>query len=76
MKINLKWKYLGDYLIKLLKQLSEIDINAWIVNPTGSEGYRTAEVTLGGVNTNEISSKTMMSLINIRVYFLLVKLLM
>ena len=45
---------------KLLKQLSR-SINTWVINPTGSEGYRTAEVTLGGVNTNEISSKTMMS---------------
>ena len=36
-------------------------INAWVINPTGSEGYRTAEVTLGGIDTNEISSKTMMS---------------
>jgi predicted Rossmann fold flavoprotein len=44
---------------KKLKQLSD-SINAWAINPTGSEGYRTAEVTLGGVNTNEISSKTMM----------------
>ena len=45
---------------KSLKQLSE-SINAWVINPTGSEGYKTAEVTLGGVDTNEISSKTMMS---------------
>ena len=45
---------------KILKQLSD-GINAWIINPTGSEGYRTAEVTLGGVNTKELSSKTMMS---------------
>ena len=45
---------------KVLKQLSDA-INYWIINPTGSEGYRTAEVTLGGVNTKEISSKTMMS---------------
>ena len=45
---------------KILKQLSE-NINNWLVNPTGSEGYRTAEVTLGGVNTKELSSKTMMS---------------
>jgi len=45
---------------KILKELSE-SINTWIVNPVGSEGYRTAEVTLGGVNTNELSSKTMMS---------------
>ena len=45
---------------KILKQLSDA-INTWIINPTGSEGYRTAEVTLGGVNTKELSSKTMMS---------------
>ncbi len=44
----------------ILKQLSE-NINAWLINPTGSEGYRTAEVTLGGVDTKELSSKTMMS---------------
>ena len=45
---------------KILKQISE-NINSWLINPTGSEGYRTAEVTLGGVNTKELSSKTMMS---------------
>jgi len=44
---------------KKIKQLSDA-INSWAINPTGSEGYRTAEVTLGGVNTNELSSKTMM----------------
>ena len=44
---------------KILKQLSD-NINTWEINPTGSEGYRTAEVTLGGVNTKELSSKTMM----------------
>ena len=44
---------------KKIKQLSDA-INSWVINPTGSEGYRTAEVTLGGVNTNELSSKTMM----------------
>ena len=45
---------------KILKQLSE-NIKSWLINPTGSEGYRTAEVTLGGVDTKELSSKTMMS---------------
>ena len=45
---------------KILKQISE-NINSWLINPIGSEGYRTAEVTLGGVNTKELSSKTMMS---------------
>ena len=44
---------------KKIKQLSDA-INSWAVNLTGSEGYRTAEVPLGGVNTNELSSKTMM----------------
>ena len=54
---------------KSLKQLSE-SINAWVINPTGSEGYKTAEVTLGGVDTNEISSKTMMSLKNPGLFFI------
>jgi len=33
----------------------------WRMKPTGSEGYRTAEVTLGGIDTAGLSSKTMMS---------------
>jgi len=44
---------------KILTSLSN-SINAWAINPTGTEGYRTAEVTLGGIDTEEISSKTMM----------------
>ncbi|MFK7839559.1 MAG: NAD(P)/FAD-dependent oxidoreductase [Bdellovibrionales bacterium] len=34
-------------------------VNDWRIKPAGTEGYRTAEVTLRGVDTNEISSKTM-----------------
>jgi len=34
-------------------------LTAWRVQPNGTEGYRTAEVTLGGVDTNELSSRTM-----------------
>jgi predicted Rossmann fold flavoprotein len=34
-------------------------LNKFSVKPSGTEGYRTAEVTLGGVNTDSISSKTM-----------------
>jgi len=43
------------------KQLLSIAerINNWQVKPSASEGYRTAEVTLGGVDTDGISSKTM-----------------
>lgn len=34
-------------------------VNDWHIKPTGTEGYRTAEVTLGGVDTDELSSQTM-----------------
>ncbi|MDA0679343.1 MAG: NAD(P)/FAD-dependent oxidoreductase [Proteobacteria bacterium] len=34
-------------------------LNAWQLRPSGTEGYRTAEVTLGGVDTDELSSQTM-----------------
>lgn len=34
-------------------------LHAWQVQPNGTEGYRTAEVTLGGVDTRQLSSKTM-----------------
>jgi predicted flavoprotein YhiN len=34
-------------------------VNRWRVKPVGSEGYRTAEVTLGGVATDELNQKTL-----------------
>ena len=34
-------------------------VNAWRVRPAGSEGYRTAEVTVGGVDTRALDSRTM-----------------
>ena len=43
---------------KSLRRLAE-HINAWRITPDGSEGDRTAEVTVGGVDTRELSSKTM-----------------
>jgi predicted Rossmann fold flavoprotein len=36
-------------------------VNAWAVKPVGSEGYRTAEVTLGGVDTTALDSRTLMA---------------
>lgn len=36
-------------------------IHDWQIQPNGTEGYRTAEVTVGGVDTDELSSKTMES---------------
>ncbi len=35
-------------------------INTWRIKPNGTEGYRTAEVTLGGIDCDALSSKTMM----------------
>jgi predicted Rossmann fold flavoprotein len=43
-----------------LRQVAE-QLRRWSLKPTASEGYRTAEVTLGGVSTDAISSKTMES---------------
>jgi predicted flavoprotein YhiN len=34
-------------------------ISAWVIKPNGTEGYRTAEVTLGGIDCDKLSSKTM-----------------
>ncbi len=34
-------------------------INCFVVKPSGNEGYRTAEVTIGGIDTDELSSKTL-----------------
>ena len=48
----------GDLSDKLIARIDEA-VNAWTVKPVGSEGYRTAEVTLGGVDTNDLDSKTM-----------------
>jgi predicted Rossmann fold flavoprotein len=36
-------------------------VNRWAIVPTGSEGYRKAEVTLGGVDTRELSQQSMMA---------------
>lgn len=45
-------------------------LGGWEVVPAGTEGYRTAEVTLGGVDTREVSSKTMESLKSPGLYFI------
>jgi predicted Rossmann fold flavoprotein len=54
-----------DISDKAINQISNDEItyldqylHHWQIKPNGTEGYRTAEVTLGGVDTDEISSKT------------------
>ncbi|CAA0126222.1 putative protein [Halioglobus japonicus] len=49
---------LADFSDKRLRELAGL-LNGWQLKPSGTEGYRTAEVTLGGVDTAAISSKTM-----------------
>ena len=51
---------LADQSDAKLSELAKA-INKWQLYPIGTEGYRTAEVTLGGVDTNGLHSKTMQS---------------
>lgn len=50
----------GELPDRVLGQIGQ-QLNGWTLKPAGTEGYRTAEVTLGGIDTDELSSKTMES---------------
>ncbi|WP_369958578.1 NAD(P)/FAD-dependent oxidoreductase [Pseudomonas benzenivorans] len=65
------------FVSKPMKQYSPGELKAiadrlghWRLVPAGTEGYRTAEVTLGGVDTREVSSKTLESLKSPGLYFI------
>ena len=49
---------LADLSDKALRRLDQA-VNGWSVKPVGSEGYRTAEVTLGGVATDQLDQQTL-----------------
>lgn len=49
---------LADISDAILRRV-DASVNKWTVKPAGSEGYRTAEVTIGGVDTKGLNSKTM-----------------
>lgn len=49
---------IADCSDKVLGQVAAA-VNAWTFKPVGSEGYRTAEVTLGGVDTDDLDSRTL-----------------
>ena len=55
----------GDVLERLSMQIGD-----WTVRPAGTEGYRTAEVTLGGVDTDGLSSRTLESRRQPGLYFI------
>lgn len=67
-------KYFQDEKMASLpnKQLEAIadHLNHWPLKPTSTEGYRTAEVTLGGINTDGLSSKTMEAKTQKGLYFI------
>ena len=65
------------YANKPLNQFSKeqlqaiaLQFHSWKLKPSGTEGYRTAEVTLGGVNSKELSSKTMQAKKQKGLYFI------
>jgi len=49
---------IADASDKLLRRVAAA-VNSWRVKPAGSEGYRTAEVTVGGVDTRALDSRTL-----------------
>jgi predicted Rossmann fold flavoprotein len=49
---------LNRYSLKELRAIGK-DLNAWHIVPSGTEGFEKAEVTVGGIDTDELSSKTM-----------------
>jgi len=51
-------KRLADQGNPVLERLAA-GIHAWVLRPVGTEGYRTAEVTLGGVDTDALDARTM-----------------
>ena len=66
---DIKDKELANIKDERLIELGET-LNGWQLKPSGTEGYRTAEVTRGGVKTDEVSSKTMQSNYQDGLYFI------
>ncbi|MGC6419369.1 MAG: NAD(P)/FAD-dependent oxidoreductase [Bradymonadia bacterium] len=60
---------LGEMSDKQLRRLAE-RLNRWAIYPTGTQGYKKAEVTRGGVATSELSSKTMAAKAHPALYFI------
>ncbi len=62
-------KPMHQYRESELRQIAE-KLHNWQILPSGTVGYKKAEVTLGGVDTHELSSKTMESKHNAGIYFI------
>jgi len=62
-------KNMADYSYRELDDIVQ-HFTQWQFKPADTEGYRTAEVTLGGVNPEQLSSKTMQSITTKGLYFI------
>jgi len=60
---------LADFTDEQLRRIA-IKLQSWSIKPAATEGYRTAEVTMGGIDTDELSSKTMESKRHPGLYFI------
>ena len=67
-RLNLRGN-IADQSDRKLKDYAEA-LQNWVIKPIGTEGYRTAEVTLGGVDTDGLNSKTMESKTTPGLYFI------
>lgn len=67
--IDEKDKSITDIPDKRLKEVA-VNLSAWEIKPSGTEGYRTAEVTMGGIDTDYLSSQTMESKTQSGLYFI------
>ena len=64
--LNTSLQDISDRQIILIAEL----LHKWTIKPNGTEGYRTAEVTVGGVDCQSLSSKTMESKVVPGLYFI------
>ena len=55
---NLANKPIGEWSNSQIEILSN-NLHNWVLKPSSTEGYRTAEVTMGGVDTDFVNSKSM-----------------
>lgn len=68
-EIYIRSRPVCQYTDKELKTIAD-QLHNWVIRPAGSKGYSNAEVTLGGIDTDELSSKTMEAKIVPGMYFI------
>lgn len=73
-EVLIQLNLINDIIVKQLNPKQQQDLynvlTHWHITPNGTEGYRTAEVTLGGISTDALSSKTMAVKTHPNLYFI------